>query len=90
MYYVIKDSLAYPCVDLVEVKTFIIAREDIRIIQQNTGNWVVSAFNRQMYVDKTPLIIGRYLDAFTYSEIIQDLSAKDLAKKFNYVITKEI
>lgn len=90
MYYIIKDSFAYPCTDLAEVKTFIIIREDIRIIRQNTGNWVVSAFNRQMYVDKTPLIIGRYSDEFTYSEIIQNLSAKDLAKKFNYIITKEI
>jgi hypothetical protein len=90
MYYLIKNDIAYLQLDLIEAKCTIFDREDIKIEKNNNDGYDVTAYNRQLYLDKTPVKIAHYTNEWTENEIFDDISIKVLCKRFGYVLTKEV
>ena len=90
MYYLIKNDIAYLQLDLIEAKCTIFDREGIKIEKNNNGGYDVTAYNTQLYLDKTPISIAHYNNEWTYDEVFNNISVKALCGRFGYVLTKEV
>ena len=90
MYYLIKKDITYLQLDLIEAKCTIFDREGIKIEKNNNGGYDVTAYNRQLYLDKTPIEIAHYTNEWTEDEIFRDISVKNLCKRFGYVLAKKV
>lgn len=90
MYYVIKSDIAHGFFDLIEVKYYIFEREGIKIERNERDGWNITAYNRQLYLNKTPVKIAQYSNEYTQDEVFSDISIKNLCKRFGYILTKEV